>query len=173
MGRLTLRLGTRRAQDPDCAVPRGGTYGCEELGGHEARRPAPRTCGDRSPNPLVRLDRRVGLSSPPIVMVVMGALHHRRRTCSTRGAISVSAGQCSGSTRSYGALEAGRSAGGGVGSPVCAAGGARRQRGAKEPLGGSRGFQRRSASSRFCLGQRHKVRGPDRQKRLWSGATDD
>ena len=55
------------------------------LGEHEARRPAPRAYVDDSPDPLVRLDGRVGLRSPPIAMVVMHALHEQRRACATRG----------------------------------------------------------------------------------------
>ena len=88
--RLVLRLGARRPGSLTCAVPRGGhAYGCGELGEHEARRPAPRTCWDRSPEPLVRLDRQVGLSSPPIEMVVMWSQHQKvapaQQTGSTSG----------------------------------------------------------------------------------------
>ena len=115
---------------------RGSTQGGWGAGGPRVDPGCPRRPhGSRSPDPLARLDRRAGLRLPPIVMVVMLAQHHQRQTCATGRAISSRRGQCGSSKQSWGALEAGCSAGGGSGSPGCAGRGARWKRGAREPLG--------------------------------------
>jgi hypothetical protein len=76
--------------------PKGGTYGVVELREQQARQPATRALAPQLPDPLVRLERRLGLRSSPIVMVLMLALHHQRQTCATSGAISDRTGQRSG-----------------------------------------------------------------------------
>ena len=86
--------------------------GVVQLGGHDGAQNARGAHGSRSSEPLVRLKHQDGRRLLPIGMVVMLALHHQRQTCATGRAISSRSGQCSGSKQSWGALEAGRSAGG-------------------------------------------------------------
>jgi hypothetical protein len=112
-------------------VPRGGHVRLWGAGEHEAHRPAPRARIGRSPDPLARLDRRDGLRSRPITMVVMWSQRHMPRTCATRGAISVAAGQCSVQKEPLRALEQGVSAGGRRGLPACCKRAAVAHRGAK------------------------------------------
>ena len=112
-------------------MPRGGHVRLWGAGEHEAHRPAPRARIGRSPDPLARLDRRDGLRSRPITMVVMWSQRHMPRTCATRGAISVAAGQCSVQKEPLRALEQGVSAGGRRGLPACCKRAAVAHRGAK------------------------------------------
>ena len=67
-----------------------------ELGGHDGTRNARGAHGSRSPEPLVRLDRQVGLRVLQIVMVLMWSLHQRASPARQGGATSGRAGRCIG-----------------------------------------------------------------------------
>ena len=152
--RLVLRLGARRPGSLTCAVPRGGHVRLWGAGGARGAPACPQSVRGSIPRPPGP-SRSSG--RPPIAADRDGgdvvATSEGPRLCD-RGAISVAVGQCGGSKRSWGAFEAGRSAGGGSGSPGCAAWGSRRKRGAREPLGALRA---QVPYCRFCPGQGHKV----------------
>ena len=89
-----------------------------ELGGHNWPRFTIGTHQSRSPAPLVRLVRRDGRRSTPIVMVMMLALHQQRRACATRCTTSGRVRSCMGQNGLSRALEQGFGAGARRGLPV-------------------------------------------------------
>jgi hypothetical protein len=150
-----MQCNARAQADRHQSIARGGSRGeaarkgVVQLGGHHSDRNTGAAHGSRSRAPLVRLDRRVDLQLPPIVMVVLWSQRQKVGGLRDRGAISVAAGQCSGSKGPWGVLEAGRSARGGSGSPGRASRGARWKGGAREAPWALRA---QVPSCRFCPG---------------------
>jgi hypothetical protein len=145
----------RALVDRQQSIAEGGSRGeaarkgVVQLGGHNRARNAYSANVTRSPAPLVRLERRDGLRSLPIELVLMLTLHHKRRTCMTRKTISARKGRCKSWQGPLRVLELGVSAGGWRGLPGRSKRGAIAQKGAKGcpgPLSGE------GASLRFCPG---------------------
>jgi hypothetical protein len=74
----------------------GSAQGGVELGGHDGTRSACGAHGSRSPEPLFRLDRQVGLRVLQVVMLLMWSLHQRASPARQGGATSGRAGRCIG-----------------------------------------------------------------------------